>query len=132
MTWWGIICDYQVSLREFLGTVVNLFTWHNTSTVNRKHCSMKILSIESFCPQKTHNRMLLFGSTLLKLVCHFDYWNQPWTCASATCHEARLCCYLMIHRKHVMSITAVLLQFVTMCLSLYWRQCILKIWIPTN
>jgi hypothetical protein len=40
--------------------------------------------------------LLLFGSTLLKLGCHFDYWNQPLDMhmhiCYLDCHEAGLCC----------------------------------------
>jgi hypothetical protein len=42
------------------------------------------------------------------------------------CHEAGLCCHLVItHRKPVMSITAVLLPFVTYLLTLprNWVSC---------
>jgi hypothetical protein len=57
---------------------------------------MNILRTQSFCPQiKTLNRMLTFSST------HFDYWNQPLTMrihvCYLDCHEAGLCCYLVIH-----------------------------------
>jgi uncharacterized membrane protein len=60
---------------------------------------MNILCIESFCPQKTHNRTLIFGSTLLKHGRHFDYWNQPLNIRMRVCcldsHEGGLCCYLV-------------------------------------
>jgi hypothetical protein len=55
---------------------------------------MNILCIESFCPQKTHYRTLLFGR-------HFYYWNQLINISMSIfyldCHEAGLCCYLVIH-----------------------------------
>jgi hypothetical protein len=61
---------------------------------------MNIPCTESFCSQKTHNRMLLFGSTPLKHDRHSDYWNQPLNMRMLVwylyCHEARLCCYLLI------------------------------------
>jgi hypothetical protein len=61
---------------------------------------MNILCIESFCPQKTHNRTLLFVSTLLKHDHNFDYWNWPLNMCMCICyldcHEAGLCCYLVI------------------------------------
>jgi hypothetical protein len=57
--------------------------------------------IEPFCPQETHNITLLFGSTLLKEGRHFDYWNHPLNTHMRNCyldcHEAGLCCYLVIH-----------------------------------
>jgi hypothetical protein len=76
---------------------------------------MNIICIESFCLQKTHNRTLLLGSTLLKHGRHFDYWNQPLYMrihvCYLDCHEAGLCCYLMIQIKTITSITAVLFPF---------------------
>jgi hypothetical protein len=50
---------------------------------------------------KTHNRNLLFDSTLLKHSRHFYYWNKPLNMRTRVCyhdcHEAGLCCYLMVH-----------------------------------
>jgi hypothetical protein len=52
-------------------------------------------------PTKAHNRKLLFGSILLKHGHHFDCWNQPVNMhmhiCYLDCHEAELCCYLVIH-----------------------------------
>jgi hypothetical protein len=66
---------------------------------------MNILCIESFCQQKTQNRTLLFGSKI-KHVRHFDYWNQPLNMRMRVCyldcHEAGLCCYLVIHMKNLL------------------------------
>jgi hypothetical protein len=45
--------------------VVNFFTRQTLPTVNRKHFFMKILRVESSCPQKTHNITLLFGCLVL-------------------------------------------------------------------
>jgi hypothetical protein len=63
---------------------------------------MNILAIEPFCPQKKlHNRMLLFGSTLLMLIRYFYYGNQPLNMLMHVCYldylEDGLCCYLVIH-----------------------------------
>jgi hypothetical protein len=62
---------------------------------------MNILSIESLCPQKPHNRTLLFARTLFKHSRYFDYWNQALNMCMRVCyldcHEAGLCCYLVIH-----------------------------------
>jgi hypothetical protein len=62
---------------------------------------MNILFVESFCPQKTHNSTLLFGSTILKHDRRFYYWNQPLKMRMCVlyldCHQAGLCCYLVIH-----------------------------------
>jgi hypothetical protein len=85
----------------FLNPLMNGFTRQILPTVNRKHFFMNILCIESFCPQKSHNRTLLLGSTLLRHGRHFDYWNQPLNMRMLVCypdcHEAGLCCYQMIH-----------------------------------
>jgi hypothetical protein len=52
-------------------------------------------------PTETHNRTLLLDSTLRKHCRHFDYWNQPLNMCMRVCyldcHEAGLCCYLVIH-----------------------------------
>jgi hypothetical protein len=67
---------------------------------------MNILCIEPVWPQETHNRTLLFGSTPIKHVCHFDYWNQPLNMRMriwyVDCHEAELCCYLVIHIENLL------------------------------
>jgi hypothetical protein len=101
----GIMCDFQTSLREFLHPVVNDFMQQMLPTINRKHFFMNILCIDSFSLQKTHNTMLLFRSTPLKHGRHFDYWNQPLcTCmhiCCLDCHEAGLCCYLVIHTENL-------------------------------
>jgi hypothetical protein len=95
------------SLREFLDPVVNRFMRQTLSTINRRLFIINMFCIESFCPQKSHNRMLLFSSTILKHGRHFDYWNQPlnmrmYVCY-LDCHEAGLCCYLVItHRKPIL------------------------------
>jgi hypothetical protein len=61
---------------------------------------MSILCIESFCPLKTHNGTLLFGSRL-KHGSHFDYWNQPLNLRMCVCyldcHESGVRCCLMMH-----------------------------------
>jgi hypothetical protein len=65
-----------------------------------------MLYIESFCPWKTHNRTLLFCRTLLKHGHHSDYWNQPQNICKCICyldcHEAGLCCYLVIYIENLL------------------------------
>jgi hypothetical protein len=96
--------------RNVCHQVVNRFTRQTLPTANRKHVYMNIRHIESFCPQKAHNRTLLFGSTLLKHGPRYDYWNQRLNMRMRVyylnCHEAGLCCYLVIHirRKRITSI----------------------------
>jgi hypothetical protein len=84
-----------------MSSVVNHFTWQTLPTINMKHFFINILCIESFCPQKSQNRMLLFGSKILKHGRHFDYWNQPLNMHMCgcylDCHKDGLWCYLVIH-----------------------------------
>jgi hypothetical protein len=86
--------------------VVNRFTWQTLPIVNRKHFFMSILCIESFCPQKTHSRTMLFGSIPLKHCPYSDYWNQPLNVRMRVFyrdgHEAGLCCYLVIHIENLL------------------------------
>jgi hypothetical protein len=117
----GIIWDFRMFLREFLDPVVNRFTRLTLPTVNRKDLFINILWIKSCCAQKRNNITLLFGSINLKHGRHFDSWNQPLTMRMCVCyldcHEAGLCCYLVIHMENLLSITAVLLPFVTYLLT---------------
>jgi hypothetical protein len=47
-----------------------------------------------------------FSSTLLKNGHHFDYWNRPLNLCMPICyldcHEAGLCCYLVIHIENLL------------------------------
>jgi hypothetical protein len=87
--------------RNLFHPAVNSFTRQTHPTVNRKHFFMNILSIEFSCPQKMHTWTLLFGSIPLKHARHFDYWHQPLNMGKRVCcldcHEAGLCCHLVIH-----------------------------------
>jgi hypothetical protein len=47
---------------------------------------MNILCIESFYPQKTQNRTLLFGIRVLKDCRRFDYGNQPLNMRMRVCY----------------------------------------------
>jgi hypothetical protein len=86
--------------------VLNRFTRKKISTVYRKHLFTNILSTESFCPQKKHNKTLFFGITLLKHSRSFDYWNlhlnMRMRVCYLDCHEAGLCCYLVIHIENLL------------------------------
>jgi hypothetical protein len=50
--------------------------------------------------------MLLFGSILLKQGSHSDYLNQSLNMCMRVCyldcHEAGLCCYLVIHTENLL------------------------------
>jgi uncharacterized membrane protein len=65
---------------------------------------MNIICIESFYAQKTHNTALLFGSIHLKDGRYFDYRSQPLNMRMRVCyldcHEAGLCCYLVIRMEN--------------------------------
>jgi hypothetical protein len=52
--------------RNVCHRVVNPFTQQTLPTISREQFFMNILCMESFCPQKAHNRTLFFGSTVLK------------------------------------------------------------------
>jgi hypothetical protein len=56
-------------------------------------------ALRPFAHKKTHSRTLIFGSSLLKHGCYFDYWSQPLNMRICylDCHEVGLCCYLSIH-----------------------------------
>jgi uncharacterized membrane protein len=62
--------------------------------------------MESFFPQKTQNRTLLFGSTILKHGLHFDYWNQPLNMGMRVCYldflVAGLCCFLVMQTENLL------------------------------
>jgi hypothetical protein len=74
-------------------------------TVNMK--SILWISFE-FIPlaTETQNRKQHFVSTPLKHCRHFYYWNQPLNMSMRVCylgcHEAGLCCYLMIHIQNLL------------------------------
>jgi hypothetical protein len=88
----------STSLSEFFDPAVNHFT-HKHETFLYKYPSHRVL-----LPIKMHNRMLLFGSILLRHSHHFDYWNQPLNMhvCYLDCHEAGLCCYLVIHTENLL------------------------------
>jgi hypothetical protein len=106
VTWSGIIWNFLTSLREFLDPVVSRFTQQALRTVNKKHCFLNIVCVESLSPQKTHSRTLVFGRILLKHSHHFDYWKQPLNMRMRVCyldcHKAGLYWYLMIHLENVL------------------------------
>jgi hypothetical protein len=86
-----------------------------TNTSHGKHFFMNILCTESFYPQKMYNRMLLFGctssSTVAILTTKTSLWTWTCTCTSVDCHEAGLCCYLVIHIENLSSCPLQLLYF---------------------
>jgi hypothetical protein len=55
---------------------------------------------------KAYNRTLIFCSVLLKHGRHFDYWNQPLNMLVRVCyldcHEAGLCCHLVIQTENLL------------------------------
>jgi hypothetical protein len=78
---------------------------------------------------KTHNRKLLFGSTPLNRGRHFDYRNQPLNMSMhgcyLYCHEAGLCCYIVIH---IESLLRPLQLFYFHLWPIYWLPLVYAIW----
>jgi hypothetical protein len=85
---------------------MNRFKRQTLPTVNTKHFFMKLCAFSPFALKKKNNRTLLFGSTPFKHGSHFDYWNQPLNMhmhvCYLSCHEAGLCCYLVIHIENLL------------------------------
>jgi hypothetical protein len=83
------------SLPKRLTPVVNHFTRQTLPIANRKQTH-----------KKEHNRTLLFGSTQIKHGRHFNNWNQPLNMRVRVCylhcHEAGLCCYIVIHIENLL------------------------------
>jgi hypothetical protein len=105
--------------------VVNRFTRQTLSTINRKHFFMNILCSESFCPQKTHNRTLLFGSIISSTVAILTTETIPWTCVCyLDCHEAGLCCYVVVHIGNMLH---PLQLFYFHLLPIYWFSLVILI-----
>jgi hypothetical protein len=76
-------------------------------------------------PQNTHNRKVLFSNILLKHGRHFGYWNQPLNMRIwyLDCHEAELCCYLVIHIENLLH---PLQLFCFHLWSIYWPSLVLS------
>jgi hypothetical protein len=112
----------SIVLERIYRPVVKLFAPQTLPTINKNYLFMNILCIESFFSQKKpHNRTLLFASILLKYGRHFDYWKQPLNMRMRVCylfcHEAGLCCYLVIHTENLLN---PLQLFYVHLRSIYW------------
>jgi hypothetical protein len=70
--------------------------------------------------------MLFFGIILLNHCHHFDYWNQPLNMCMhifyLDCHEAGLCCYIVIHTENLL---CPLLLFYFHLWHIYWLSLII-------
>jgi hypothetical protein len=66
---------------------------------------------------------LLFRRIPFKYGRHFDYWNQPQNMRTRVCylncHEAGLCCYLVIHIEY--RLHPLQLIYFHLC-PIYWRS----------
>jgi hypothetical protein len=118
-TWSGLICVFQMSLREFLDPIVNRLTGQTLPTVNKKHFFMNILCTESFCPQKSTTKC----RTSVVHLARSTFWllKPASTCACACyldCHSRTVLLPSDTHRKPTTSITAVLFPFMTYLLTL--------------
>jgi hypothetical protein len=93
---------------QFLDPVVNRITRQTLPTVNRNHFFMNTLYVESLCQQKKKSTTWRWSSAIhsSSTVAIFDYWNQSLnTCMCVCCldcHEAKLCCYLVIHIENLL------------------------------
>jgi hypothetical protein len=77
---------------------------------------------QSSCPQETRKRKLLCATSFWHGL-HFDNWNQSLNMRMRVCclhcHEAGLCCYLVIHIENLLhSLQLFLFPFVTYFLNL--------------
>jgi hypothetical protein len=106
--------------RNICHTVVNRFTWQTLPTVNRKH-SLWISFALSPCIDKKKERATERYSSVVhssSTVAILINWNHPLNMRMRVCyldcHEAGLCCYLVIYRTPIASITTVSLPLVTL------------------
>jgi hypothetical protein len=106
---------------------LNRFTLETLPAINRKHVFMNTICCESFSPQKTHKRTLLFGSILLKHGRRCDYWNKPLNMRMRVCYldskEAGLCCCLVMQMENLLR-PLQLLYF--HCWRIYWPSHLYK------
>jgi hypothetical protein len=83
---WTALCD-----KHFPPQTENISLWIS-------------FALSPFAHKEMHNRMLLFSSIFPNHGCHSDYWNQPLNMCmhicNLGCHEAGLCCHLVIHREN--------------------------------
>jgi hypothetical protein len=83
-----------LSYRQFSLYIGNIYLWIS-------------FALSPFC-QKKKKRPLLFGSVHLKHGRHFDLWIQPVNMRMRVCylgcHEAGLCCYLVIHIEKLLQL----------------------------
>jgi hypothetical protein len=114
-TWSGIICNFWTSLREFIDPVINRFTWQTVPKINRKHLFMNIFCTESFAHKKRTTEH--FSSVAI-----LTTETSPWTCTVDLLPRLSWSWTVLVpsdtYTKSIMSITAVLLPFVTYLLTL--------------
>jgi hypothetical protein len=72
----------------------------------QKHFFINISCMESFCPQENAQQNAALRYYTLKHGCHFEYWNGPLNmymrACYLDCHEAKLCCSLVIHIENLL------------------------------
>jgi hypothetical protein len=110
--------EISLGLREITNSFscIQALNWTHylRNTIRKLHWYTELLGyivydylyIETFCQQKINDGTLLLGSILLKRGRRFEYWNQPLNTRMRVCcldcHEAGLCCYLVIHIENLL------------------------------
>jgi hypothetical protein len=102
------LCSTSLSSAKCLPASCEPLYATNTSHLNQETFLYEYSLNWVLLPTKKtkQNRTLFYGNTFLKHCCRFGYWNQPLNmhmCVSFLhCHEADLCCYLVIHIENLL------------------------------
>jgi hypothetical protein len=122
------IWDYRTSLRGFLNPVVNRIARQTLPTVNTKLFYEYCLHWVILPTKNTAKQNAAFGITILKHGRHFDYRNQPLNVLMRVCcldcHEAGLCCYVVIHIENLLH---PLQMFYFHLWPIYWLSLVLHL-----
>jgi hypothetical protein len=115
--------NFLVISETFLDPLVNRFTRQTLPTVNRKPFFMNILCVEFFCPQKNAQQNAALRLYTPEARSLFWLLKPASEHAHALLLPRRSWSWTMLlpsdtNRKHIASITAVLLPFVTYLLTL--------------
>jgi hypothetical protein len=90
----------------FLDPLVKCITRQTLPTINRAHIFMNILCVESFCPQKRATgvcfSVVYFSSMVVILTTETSLVSMRMPVYYLDCHEAELCCCLLIHIENLL------------------------------